>query len=76
MYRELGVEYNGERLGPEDVRYELTRLGGADVIVVDELDRFEDNDSLSLLDDLVKSLSDMSWARLSSSSGSPSRSRT
>lgn len=58
IYRELGIERDGSPLSPEDVRYDLERIEVPAVIVIDELDRFDDDDSLTLLADLVKTLSD------------------
>lgn len=43
---------------PEDVRYLLQRLEHRLLVVIDELDRFEDDEGLSLLADTIKSLSD------------------
>lgn len=45
---------------PEDVRYLLQRLDDRLLIVLDELDRFADDDGLSQLADTIKSLSDHS----------------
>jgi energy-coupling factor transporter ATP-binding protein EcfA2 len=45
-------------LSPEDVRYLLSSIGGSSVVVIDELDRMDDDVSLSLLADTVKTLSD------------------
>lgn len=45
---------------PEDVRHELEHLPRRTLVVIDELDRLEDNDALSLLADTVKTLSDHS----------------
>jgi hypothetical protein len=57
IFRELGIETNGE-LAPEDVRYSLARQEPPALIVIDELDRLEHDESLTLLSDTVKSLSD------------------
>lgn len=43
---------------PEDLRYVLERLDERLLIVIDELDRFEDREGLSLLADTIKTLSD------------------
>ena len=43
---------------PEAVRYALQRLDGRTLIVLDELDRLEDDEALSLLADTIKTLSD------------------
>jgi Cdc6-like AAA superfamily ATPase len=45
---------------PEDVRYLLERLDDRLLIVIDELDRLENDDALSLLADTIKTLSDHS----------------
>lgn len=65
ILREIGepVEETGEwdrkRPDPEDIRYALQRAENApSVIIIDELDRVEDQDAISLLADTVKSLSD------------------
>lgn len=43
---------------PEEIRFLLRDLGREALIVLDELDRVEDNEALSLLADTVKTLSD------------------
>lgn len=43
---------------PDDVRYALQRLDTRVLIILDELDRFEDDEGLTLLADTVKALSD------------------
>jgi Cdc6-like AAA superfamily ATPase len=43
---------------PEDIRFALQRIPGSWLIVLDELDRVEDDDALSLLADTLKTLSD------------------
>lgn len=45
---------------PEHVRFALQKLPATTLIVVDELDRLEDDDALSLLADTIKTLSDHS----------------
>lgn len=57
--RELGVSLPTP-VRPEDIRFELSSLGTPALIVVDELDRLEDDDALSLLADTIKTLSDHS----------------
>jgi len=57
VFRELHLALEDDA-SPEDVRYHLSRLDPPAIIVIDELDRVEDDDSLSLLSDTVKSLSD------------------
>lgn len=63
VFRELEWDGNGAWAGrtpdePEQIRYALERLGGQALIVIDELDRLEDDNALSLLADTVKTLSD------------------
>jgi hypothetical protein len=58
VFRELGIEHEGDVIFPEDVRYHLARFEKPALIVVDELDRIVDDDSLSLLSDTIKTLSD------------------
>ena len=66
VFRELEWDGNGEwdardaPREPEHVRYALQRLDGGALIVVDELDRLEDDEALSLLADTIKTLSDHS----------------
>lgn len=43
---------------PDDVRYALQRLDQRVLVILDELDRFEDDEGLTLLADTVKALSD------------------
>lgn len=45
---------------PEDVRFALQQLTTRPVLILDELDRLEDDTTLSLLADTIKSLSDHS----------------
>lgn len=47
-----------ENFTPEGVRYEVERLDPPALIVVDELDRLENDDALTLLADTIKTLSD------------------
>jgi energy-coupling factor transporter ATP-binding protein EcfA2 len=56
---ELGVELDGTP-SPEGVRRALADLDIPALIVIDELDRFEDNDGLTAMADTVKTLSDHS----------------
>ncbi len=64
VLRELGQPLgNGsaaDELDPEDVRFYLQRLERRTLIVLDELDRVEDDEALSLLADTIKTLSDHS----------------
>lgn len=66
IFREVGKEEEFQRYwsqnppDPEDVRYLLESLGYRLLIVMDELDRLEDNDALSQLADTIKTLSDHS----------------
>jgi hypothetical protein len=61
ILREMGVERDDEDahrlLTPEDVRFILAKQPST-VIVIDELDRLENDDALTSLADTVKSLSD------------------
>ena len=56
IFRELGDPLHAD--SPDDVRFHLARLDQPAIIVIDELDRLEDDDALSLLADTVKTLSD------------------
>lgn len=63
IFRELEWDGNGEWADhtpdePEQIRHAIERLGYQALIVIDELDRFEDDLGLSLLADTVKTLSD------------------
>jgi energy-coupling factor transporter ATP-binding protein EcfA2 len=66
IFRELeargngGTELDEAPAEPEHVRHALQRLGSRTLIVIDELDRLEDDDALSLLADTIKTLSDHS----------------
>lgn len=60
--REIDIEFGADpyaNLTPEDIRFGLSQQSRS-LIVLDELDRFEDDDSLTLLADTIKSLSDHS----------------
>jgi Cdc6-like AAA superfamily ATPase len=57
IFRELEIEVDGAP-SPEDVRYEIARLDPPALIVIDELDRLDDDEALTLLSDTIKSLSD------------------
>jgi len=59
---EIGPNSNGlhDELRPEDVRFQLARLSPPALIVIDELDRLEDDASLTLIADTIKTLSDHS----------------
>jgi len=56
IFRRLNVE--SVEFTPEGVRSALEALGRRTLIVIDELDRLEDNESLTLLADTIKTLSD------------------
>jgi hypothetical protein len=56
IFRRLDREI--DNFTPEGVRYEVERLDPPALIVVDELDRLEDDDALTLLADTIKTLSD------------------
>lgn len=64
LFREMGrheqlqAESDNSPPDPEDVRYLLQGLDERLLLVIDELDRFEDGEGLSLLADTIKSLSD------------------
>ena len=58
VFRELALEPPKDDPSPEDVRYLLSGLERPVLIIIDELDRLEDNASLTLLADTIKSLSD------------------
>jgi len=63
IFRELEWDGRGEWAGsspsePEHIRFALHRLGSQALIVIDELDRLEDDEALSLLADTIKTLSD------------------
>jgi len=63
VFRELEWDGNGEWQGrsphePEEIRYALENLGSKALVVIDELDRLEDDEALSLLADTIKTLSD------------------
>lgn len=61
LRRVHGVEAGDERiLAPEGVRYALEDLPAGSLLVIDELDRLDDDDALSLLADTIKTLSDHS----------------
>lgn len=65
LFRELELDDSRDGASardPEDVRYVLEHYGKASLIIIDELDRLEDDESLSLFADTVKSLSDHSVA--------------
>lgn len=56
IFRELGKDI--EDFTPEGIRYQLERLDAPALIVIDELDRLEDDEALTLLADTIKTLSD------------------
>jgi energy-coupling factor transporter ATP-binding protein EcfA2 len=60
IFRELRADWRDEDgpIDPESVRFRLAKDGTIYLIVVDELDRLESDDALSLLADTVKTLSD------------------
>lgn len=59
IFRELGID-SPPKPTPEDIRYALAQEGRPSLIVIDELDRLDDDEALSLLADTIKSLSDHS----------------
>ena len=56
IFRRLGREIDNST--PEGVRYEVEQLDPPALIVIDELDRLENDDALTLLADTIKTLSD------------------
>lgn len=59
IFRELGLDPLVDRVDPEEVRLHLADLTAPmSLIIIDELDRFEDSDGLSLLADTIKTFSD------------------
>jgi Cdc6-like AAA superfamily ATPase len=57
VFRELDID-GSPRLAPEDVRFKLANTPSPALIVVDELDRLENDSALTSLADTVKALSD------------------
>jgi Holliday junction resolvasome RuvABC ATP-dependent DNA helicase subunit len=55
---DLGADADYEDPSPEDVRFYLQQLRTRTLIVIDELDRLENDEALSLLADTIKTLSD------------------
>jgi len=58
VFRKLGIDHDGA-LGPEDIRFALEEIPPA-IIVIDELDRLDNDEALTLLSDTIKTLSDHS----------------
>ncbi len=61
VFRELSAELPSDvRPDPEDVRYHLEALNPSSMalVIIDELDRLEDDEALSLMADTIKTLSD------------------
>jgi Cdc6-like AAA superfamily ATPase len=61
IFRDMDEAWDDEQDGaidPESVRFRLAKGGRDRLIVIDELDRFEDDGALSLLADTVKTLAD------------------
>jgi Cdc6-like AAA superfamily ATPase len=59
VFAELGLEVQEQEvLAPESVRRRLQALDPPALIVLDELDRLEDDDALTALADTIKTLSD------------------
>jgi AAA domain len=59
VFAELSIDLDG-RPSPEGVRRALADLDPPALIVIDELDRFEDNEGLTTMADTIKTLSDHS----------------
>jgi Cdc6-like AAA superfamily ATPase len=57
---ELGIDAREHELSPDAVRRELRGLDPPALIKIDELDRLEDDEALTLLADTIKTLSDHS----------------
>lgn len=58
MDEEVPSEWQFGKAGPDDIRRILQNLHPPRLIILDEFDRFEDNDGLSLMADTIKALSD------------------
>jgi Cdc6-like AAA superfamily ATPase len=58
VFTELGVVADDDSFSPEGVRRELQALELPALVVLDELDRLEDDDALTALADTIKTLSD------------------
>jgi Cdc6-like AAA superfamily ATPase len=58
VFSELGVVADDDSFSPEGVRRELQALEPPALVVLDELDRLEDDDALTALADTIKTLSD------------------
>jgi Cdc6-like AAA superfamily ATPase len=56
IFRRLGREIND--FTPEGIRYEIEQLDSPSLVVIDELDRLENDEALSHLADTIKTLSD------------------
>ena len=56
IFKRLGREVDD--FSPEGIRFEIEKLDPPALIVIDELDRLEDNEALTLLADTIKTLSD------------------
>lgn len=57
IFRELGIALD-EQITPANVRYAVAQIDPPALIVIDELDRLVDDDSLTLLADTIKTFSD------------------
>jgi Cdc6-like AAA superfamily ATPase len=61
VFRELGLQNEVARIAsPDDLRHALRETPDRTLIVIDELDRLEDEDAMVLMSDTIKSLSDHS----------------
>jgi DNA transposition AAA+ family ATPase len=58
VFRELQIEDIPRLATPEDVRFAIAKLDPPAIIVIDELDRLDDDDALTLLADSIKTFSD------------------
>jgi hypothetical protein len=61
VFRELQIDADAVVVEtPDDLRYALRDVSERTLIVIDELDRLQDDDALTLMSDTIKSLSDHS----------------
>jgi energy-coupling factor transporter ATP-binding protein EcfA2 len=61
VFRELEIDEDADKISsPDDLRHMLKDAPPRTLIVIDELDRLEDDEALTLMSDTIKSLSDHS----------------
>lgn len=58
IFRRLGIDIDEHDINMDRVLEEIEKIDGSTLIIIDELDRFSDDDGLSLLADTIKALSD------------------